>query len=170
MEYDKTSLTVVQTIGGNQVPVNLSTLSSTFNNGRADATFVPASAYTPFELWKGLGDSGAVVKYPLLQVTMQIVLRADAFPAGFGTQSRAFVAGSFGDAMSVIESSEGAIKSSYWIPMESPEKSIEFEREMQKLRIKLRDQGVYDPEVLTLLRQARCHEDSNRWECANPIE
>lgn len=170
MDYDKTSLTVVETIGGVKVPVNLSTLSSTFNNGRADATFVPASAYTPFELWKGLGSNGAVVKYPLLQVTMQVVLRKDAFPAGFGDKSRTYVAGQFDTAMQVVNASEGAIKDSYWIPMESPAKEQEFEREMQKLRVKLRDQGVYDGSVLTLLRKARCYEDSARWECANSPE
>jgi hypothetical protein len=170
MDYDKTSLTVVETIGGVKVPVNLSTLSSTFNNGRADATFVPASAYTPFELWKGLGDTGAVVRYPLLQVTMQIVLRKGAFPDGFGPQSRTFVAGEFDIAMKVVNTSEAAIQDSYWIEMESPEKELEFEREMQRLRIKLRDQGLYDASVLTLLRKARCYEDSSRWECASPIE
>ncbi|MFT4978339.1 MAG: hypothetical protein ACI8S6_004247 [Myxococcota bacterium] len=170
MDYDKTSLTVVETIGGVRVPVNLSTLSSTFNNGRADATFVPASAYTPFELWKGLGDNGAVVKYPLLQVTMQIVLRDNSFPAGFGTQSRAFVAGEFDRAMEVVNASEASIQSSYWSSMESPEKEQEFERKMQQLRVKLRGEGIYDASVLTLLRKARCYEDSSRWECSNPIE
>lgn len=170
MDYDQTSLTVVEAIGGVKVPVNLSTLSSTFNNGRAEATFVPASAYTPFELWKGLGDSGAVVRYPLLQVTMQIVMRSDGLPANFGTQSRAYVAGQFDTAMNVVNSSESAIESRYWTEMESPEKAQAFERKMQQLRIQLRDQGIYDAEVLTLLRKARCYQDSSRWECASPVE
>ena len=93
-----------------------------------------------------------------------------AFPDGFGTQSRAFVAGEFDTAMKVVKSSEDAIQDNYWIDMESPAKELEFEREMQRLRIKLRDQGLYDASVLTLLRKARCYEDSSRWECANPIE
>ena len=170
MDYDRTSLTVVETIGGVKVPSNLSTLSSTFNNGRADATFVPASAYTPFELWKGLGETGAVVKYPLLQVTMQIVLRKDAFPDGFDDQSRAYVASQFDTAMQTVNKAEAEIRSSYWIPMESPAKEQAFEREMQKLRIKLRDAGSYDPEILTLLRKARCNADSSRWECSQNLE
>ncbi|MEL6345695.1 MAG: putative solute-binding protein [Myxococcota bacterium] len=170
MDYDKTSLTVVEAIGAVKVPVNLSTLSSTFNNGRADATFVPASAYTPFELWKGLGDTGAVVKYPLLQVTMQVVLRKDSFPAGFGDKSRDYVARQFDTAMSVVNRSEGEIKSNYWMGMESSAKEQEFEQEMQKLRIKLRDTGRYDPEILTLLRKARCYADNTRWECAQNLE
>lgn len=170
MDYDKTSLTVVETIGAVKVPVNLSTLSSTFNNGRADATFVPASAYTPFELWKGLGTTGGVVKYPLLQVTMQVVLRKGAFPDGFGDQSRKYVATQFDEAMKVVNRAEGEIKDNYWMNMESPAKAQEFEQQMQKLRIKLRDNGRYDPEILNLLRKARCYADGSRWECAQNLE
>ena len=99
MEYDATSLLVVERIGGVAVPVNLSSVSGAFNNKDVAATFVPASAYTPFELWHGLEGGGAVVKYPLLQVTMQVVVNPAAFPAGFGTSSRTYVASQFDTAM-----------------------------------------------------------------------
>lgn len=169
MEYDATSLLVVERIGGVAVPVNLSSVSGAFNNGDVAATFVPASAYTPFELWHGLEGGGAVVKYPLLQVTMQIVINPSAFPAGFGTNSRTFAASQFDVAMQTVNKAEGEIKSSYWSEM-NPEKVEEFERAMQRLRLELRDTGSYDANVLRLLRLARCNADSSRWECASPVE
>ncbi|MFT5681856.1 MAG: hypothetical protein ACI8RZ_002774 [Myxococcota bacterium] len=169
MEYDATSLLVVERIGGVAVPVNLSSVSGTFNNGDAAATFLPASAYTPFELWHGLEGGGAVVKYPLLQVTMQIVINPTAFPAGYGTSSRAFVASQFDVAMQTVNKAEGEIKSSYWSTM-APDQVEEFERAMQRLRLELRDKGSYDADVLRLLRLARCNADSSRWECASPVE
>ncbi len=169
MEYDATSLLVVERIGGVAVPVNLSSVSGAFNNGDVAATFVPASAYTPFELWHGLESGGAVVKYPLLQVTMQIVINPTAFPAGFGASSRTFVASQFDVAMQTVNKAEGEIKSSYWSTMEAS-KVEEFERAMQRLRLELRDKGSYDSDVLRLLRLARCNADSSRWECASPVE
>jgi len=169
MEYDQTSLLVVERVGGVLVPVNLSNLSASFNNGAADATFVPASAYTPFELWHGLEGGGAVVRYPLLQVTMQIVLRDAQFPDGFGVQSREFVAGQFDTAMQVVNNAESEIPASYWVEM--PQDKIgDFEVLMQRLRIELRDSGRYDADVLRLLRKARCNADSSRWECAEELE
>ena len=169
MEYDATSLLVVERIGGVAVPVNLSSVSGAFNNGDVAATFVPASAYTPFELWHGLEGGGAVVKYPLLQVTLQIVVNPASFPAGFGTNSRTFAASQFDVAMQTVNKAEGEIKASYWSEME-PAKVTEFEQTMQRLRLELRDKGSYDANVLRLLRLARCNADSSRWECAEAVE
>ena len=169
MEYDATSLLVVQHIGGVAVPVNLSSFSGAFNNKDVAATFVPASAYTPFELWHGLEGGGAVVKYPLLQVTLQVVIKPSAFPANFGTAARTHAASQFDVAMQTINKAEGEIKASYWSEMD-PAKVEEFERAMQELRLQLRDKGSYDANVLRLLRLARCNADSSRWECTNPVE
>jgi len=167
MEYDQTSLLVVDRIGGVTVPVNLSNLSSTFNNGAVDVAFAPASAYQPFELWHGLNNGGAIVRYPLLQVTMQIVVKNAAFGNEFGAQSRHFVAGQFDTAMRTVTSAEEAIPDHYWIEMGDVES---FERLMQRLRIDLRDKGSYHASVLSLLRKARCNTDASRWECAAELE
>ena len=35
---------------------------SKFNNGDVDACYVSAPAYQPFELWKGLGSNGGIVR------------------------------------------------------------------------------------------------------------
>ncbi len=169
MDYDNTSKLVVDRIGGVMVPADLSSLGPMFNNGDVDVCFLPATAYTPFELWHGLGDGGAAVKYPLLQVTLQIVLNAERFPADFGKQSRAFVAGQFDEAMTVVERAEAEIPSTSWTTM-PPDKVAEFEVLMQRLRIELRDKGSYSGEVLSLLRKARCNADGTRAECAQGLE
>jgi hypothetical protein len=169
MEYDQTSLLVVDRIGGVTVPMNLSNLSSTFNNGAVDVTFAPASAYQPFELWHGLEKGGGIIWYPLLQVTMQIVLKNDKFPAGFGVASRKFVAGQYDAAFKIVSDAEAAIPAKYWMDM--PTEGIDaFERLNQRLRIELRDKNRYDGKVLSLLRKARCNADSTRWECVEELE
>jgi hypothetical protein len=169
MEYDKTSLLVVDRIGGVTVPVNLSNLSSTFNNGAVDITFAPASAYQPFELWHGLENGGGIIWYPLLQVTLQIVLQNDQFPAAFGVASRKFVADQYDAAFKIVTDAEAAIPAEYWTTM--PADGVEaFERLIQRLRIELRDKQRYDASVLSLLRKARCNADATRWECVEELE
>ena len=41
-------------------------------------------AYKPFELYKGLGDKGVIVKFPLTQISANFIIRKDKFPEGFG--------------------------------------------------------------------------------------
>ncbi|WP_240490386.1 putative solute-binding protein, partial [Acinetobacter baumannii] len=64
-----------------------------FNNHQVDIIGAPAAAFKPLELQKGLGTKGAIVNYPILQVTGNIIIRPDKFPAGFGQKSREWVSG-----------------------------------------------------------------------------
>ncbi len=41
---------------------------------------------------------------------------------------------------------------------------------MRESRIALRDEGVYDAEMMRLLRGIRCKLDASRAECVNPQE
>jgi len=170
LEYDKTSMHVVKKLGGVVVPVDLSTLGPTFNNGGAQVTFLPATAYTPFELWRGLGDNGGVLKYPLLQVTLQIMIHPDRFPEGFADQSRAFVAAHWGDAKAAIDRAEGEIPAKYWMEPTASQKRG-FDALFQRLRIELKDKvGAYDGRVLSMLKKGRCGSDKARAECADQLE
>ncbi|MCG4607440.1 DUF6091 family protein, partial [Bifidobacterium longum] len=62
-----------------------------FNNGQVDIIGAPAAVFKPLELYKGLGNKGAIVNYPILQVTGNIIIRPDKFPAGYGQKSREWV-------------------------------------------------------------------------------
>lgn len=59
-------------------------------------------AFKPLELQKGLGTKGAIVNYPILQVTGNIIIRPDKFPAGFGQKSREWVAGQLPRAFTIL--------------------------------------------------------------------
>lgn len=166
LDYDATSKFVVNNIGGVMVGVDLSTLGNTFNNGGADVTFLPATAYTPFELWKGLGEDGAVIKYPITQVTLQIVLKPGDWPEGFGAKSRSYAADNFGTALTAVKKAEAEIPAKYW---KSPEaaKLQGFDDLLRKYRKQLLDKGSYNAKVLAMLKRARCGADKARPECAD---
>ena len=167
LDYDKTSKYVVNNVGGVMVGVDLSSMGPTFNNGGADVAFLPATAYTPFELWKGLGANGAVIKYPITQVTLEIVLKPEAWPEGFSAKSRKFAADNFDVALSAVKKAEAEIPAKYW-KAPDPAKVQGFDDLLRDLRRKLRDDvGAYNGKVLGMLKTARCGANKARPECAD---
>jgi hypothetical protein len=48
----------------------------------------PAYAYKPLEIEKGLGAKGAMLNFPVVNVTADLIVRPERFPAQFGEQSR----------------------------------------------------------------------------------
>ena len=40
----------------------------------------PAYAYKPLELYKGLGNDGAIITFPAVNMTMDLIIRPENFP------------------------------------------------------------------------------------------
>ena len=170
MDYDKPSLVMVERVGAIMVPADLGSIGPKFNNGDVDACYVSAPVYQPFELWKGLGSSGGVVRLPIAQATLQVMVRSDRFPADFGAKSRQFFWTTFDESLRLIQKAEADIPSKYWIDL--PASSTPgFDDMFQATRIELRDNhNAYHPQMLTVMRQLRCKSDASRAECAEKKE
>jgi TRAP-type C4-dicarboxylate transport system substrate-binding protein len=67
IDYDTASVKVVKHIGATMVPVSIATFAPRFNNGYVDLAYAPAIAYEPFEMYKGMGDKGGVLRFNLAQ-------------------------------------------------------------------------------------------------------
>jgi hypothetical protein len=170
MDYDKPSVVMVEKVGAIMVPADLGSIGPKFNNGDVDACYVSAPVYGPFELSKGLGSNGGIVKLPLVQATMQVLARDSAFPADFASKSRQFFWSHFDEAMGYVKTAEAGIPSNYWI--ELPAESMPgFEEMFQQSRIELRDtHGAYNPKMLKVMKDKRCAVDPTRSECAENKE
>ena len=166
MDYDMAAPVMVNKVGAIVVPADLGSIGPKFNNGDVDACYVSAPVYEPFELWKGLGDSGGVVKFPLAQATLQVLVDKTKFPEGFGSKSRKHFAERFGEARKVVEKADASIPDKYWI--EVPDDRMAAWNEMfLDVRVQLRDEvGAYDATMLNVMRKLRCGADSSRAECA----
>lgn len=150
-------------------PVNstISNIFQKFNNGNIDITGSPAIAYEIMELHKGLSDTGGVIEYPLLQGSVQLVAYSDKLPEGFAAKSRRYFLDNFEDSLGYIRKAEKGIPRKYWIPLPDCNRK-EMEAVNRDIRMRLKDQGVYDPKMLTLLRKVRCKVDPKRAECTDP--
>jgi hypothetical protein len=168
-DYDKPSIAMVERVGAIMVPADLGTLGPKFNNGDVDACYVSAPAYGPFELEKGLGAKGGIVRIPLAQATLQLVIRSSSFSDGFGTKARSFFLTQYSEALRIVQNAEKNIPSQYWIDL--PKESMPaFDDLFQNSRISLREKGAYDATMLNVMFKLRCKQDGTRSECAEGKE
>lgn len=164
LDFDKTQAIMVESIGASPITASITNFGSLFNNGTVDVIGAPAVAYDALELYKGLGENGAIVNFSLIQLTVQIIIRHNKFPPGFGQKSREFVWSQYPRFMEYINSSTKSIKPTYW--KELPEADKVGYREMfRQTRIKLRNDGYYDGKMLSFLSKVRCQKDASLAEC-----
>jgi hypothetical protein len=170
MDYDKAAPVMVERVGGILVAADLGSLGPKFNNGDVDSCYMSAAGYRPFELARGLEPSGGILRYPLAQATLQLMIRAPQFPDDFGGKSLTWFAAHFDDGLRLVQAAEADIPAKYWIDV-SPERVEDFDELFLHSRVRLRDEhGAYDPAMLSAMRKLRCSMDGTRPECAENLE
>ena len=169
LEFDPTQAKMVAQVGATPVTSDLTNFSSRFNNGVVDVIAAPLAAYNALELYRGLSPDGAIIDYPLAQISMQLVGRADRIPADIAQRSREYFFEHFDDILEVLNREAEHVNPDWFEPI--PEEDMqEYEVLLQDSRVQLREEGYYDPEMLTLQRRVRCRLDSGRSECVDPVE
>jgi hypothetical protein len=169
MEYDVAQAKMASQVGMSPVLSDVTNFAGRFNNGNVDICFAPVMAYSALELYRGMQPNGGIIDYVLGQLTLQIIARADRFPAGFGAQSRQYMYSQFDQAMRVIENAEREVDQKWWVRIPEADR-VRYDEMMRESRIALRDEGIYDPDMMRLLRGIRCRVDAGRAECVNPQE
>ena len=169
LDYDKPSLKVVEHIGATMVPSSVATFAPRFNNGDVDIAYAPAIAYQPFEMYKGLGDSGGIYRFSLAQMNFQLVIYASRFPADFAQRSREYAFTHFDKALQHIRQAESDIPQGYWLDLPQ-QMELDYREMLRQIRLTLTTDGVYDPRMMKLMFRLRCHADPGHYECAEKRE
>lgn len=164
LEWDKSQARMVQQLGAQPVASDITNFAGKFNNGQVDIIAAPAVAYKPLELYKGLGTKGAVYRFPLVQITANLVIRHDKFPAGFGQKCREYIATQLDRAFDMIKKSEADIEQKFWLDISEPDK-VNYTRLMREARLQLTREGVYDKRTMSLLKRVRCKHEPGAAEC-----
>ncbi len=165
MDYDKASQFMVKRVNAVMVPADLSSIGPKFNNGAVDAAYISAPGYKPFEMWRGIGSTGGIVRLPLAQATLQLVIRKSKFPEGFGAKARTSFAARYDKAIAIIKKAEAEIPAASWIDLPHANTPV-FDAMFADVRVALRDQGAYDAAMLKALKATRCKRAPTRPECA----
>ena len=165
LSYDAAQKIMVQRVGAQAVPSDISNFVAKFNNGQVDMVGAPAYAYKPLEIQKGLGSTGAMFNFPVLQITADLVIRPDKFPAGFGQKSRDFFVKNLPKSFSMINRLEASIPAKYKMNLTAEDK-LKYQKLLREGRMDLTKQGIYAPSMMSVLKKARCSVEKSNFECS----
>ncbi|MFQ3171970.1 MAG: hypothetical protein ACI9DG_002009 [Oleispira sp.] len=164
LNYQKDAIHMVNHINATVVPSDITNFGGKFNNGSVDICYSPAFAFSAYELYRGLKDKGGIIRYPLAQLTVQLLTNTDTFDAATRQKSREIIFSMYDQAMNIVKKHEDSIDEKFWVDI--PDADIEIYQEMlRKNRIELREKNIYDAKLLTLLRKIRCRTDGKASEC-----
>jgi len=170
LEYDKAAKVMVKKVGGSGVAADLGTFAGKFNNGNVAICYAPATAYHALELYKGIGEKGGVLEYPLAQLTFQIVTRTGAFTPEFAHESRKWSLANFDRFLKLSKQAERNIPKKHWVSISQADK-VRYDQMFQDTRVELRDKHrVFHKTTLALMLRIRCNIDASRAECTTKPE
>lgn len=169
-QFDATQRKLVQNIGGQPVSVDLSSIAGKFNNGEVDIMAGPAILFEPMELYKGMTDAkgnvrGAIVRYPVVQVTGTLIMHRNKFPIGMGSIAREVIAKQTNKAYAFVDKIEREIPQKYWMDVPEADKPG-YAKIMREARIRMTKEGLYDAEMMNILKRVRCAQQPSNYECA----
>jgi hypothetical protein len=164
LNYQKDAIHMVNYVNSTVVPSDITNFGGKFNNGSVDLCYSPAFAYSAYELYHGLGENGGIIRYPLAQITMQLLTNTDSFDANTRQHSRNVVFSMYDKTMNIVLKHEESIDKKYWVDI--PTSDIEKYQEMfRQNRLELRENEIYDGTLLTLMRKVRCKTNAQASEC-----
>ncbi len=170
LSFDKAAKVMVGIVGASMASADVGSFAGMFNNGSVDACYAPAVAYKALELYKGVGQKGGVIRYPLAQMTLQLLFRSADLPDGFGTKARTYAYNQFGAALKAVKDAEKNIPKSAWIDIPQADKD-KYDEMFLDVRLRLRDkEKVFHKTTLKLMRRVRCKANPARAECAEKRE
>lgn len=169
LDWDKSQAEMVKIVGAVPVASDLTTYGGKFNNGQVDILFAPIPLYKPMELYKGLGTRGGIARFPVINLTLQLVIRKDRFPAGFGQKSRMWVSDQVPRFFGMIRNMEREVDPKHWMHIPLSDRDG-YDKIMREMRIHLTKSGYYDPRMMTLLKRIRCKREPDEAECSQPEE
>ena len=170
IDFDQAAIYMVKLVGASMVSADISTFSGIFNNGAADICYSPTTAFKPLELEKGVKAKGGIVKYPIAQLTGQILIQSAKFPEDFGQKSRQYGSDNYKKILQISTKSDASIDKKYWIDIDDAARA-KYDQLFLDVRVHLRDnEKIYDKSALSLMRRLRCSKDKNRPECEQKLE
>lgn len=165
LHYDRAQRVMVERVGAVPVMSDISNFIKKFNTGEVDVVAAPAYAYKPLEIEKGLGSKGAMLNFPVVNVTADLIVRPERFPAQFGEKSRQWFLQKIPQSFAMVQRLEAAIPNKIKMQLSKEDKE-KYQRLLREGRIDLTKQGVYDPGMMRVLKKARCTVERTNFECS----
>lgn len=164
LEIDPVQSRMATKVGSKPVLMTIDNAQNKFETGQIDILPVPSMAFVPMEVYKMIGPNGAVARFPLSFMTANVILKKDAYPAGFGQKSRTWFAGQTPKLMAKVARDDAAIPAKYWLDIPN-EDTVGYLRILRQMRIEFVQNKTYNPRMMSLLKRLRCQQDKTNYEC-----
>ena len=96
-------------------------------------------------------------------------MRSDKFSDEFAAKSRTWMLGQFDRAMQVIRNAENEVDDKWWIDIPDDDKR-RYNEMLREARVNMTESGIYNKDLMDLLRKVRCKTDPSRAECTLAME
>lgn len=169
-DFDKSQAKLVQRVGAQPVAVDFTSVGGKFNNGEVQVMAGPALIFKPMELAKGMTGSdgqvqGAIIRFPLMQVTGVLMMHRGKFPDGLGQIVREVSSLNLAPAYDFVYRTENDIPVKYWMDVPSTDKPG-YLKMMREARIAMTQEGYYDKTMMQFLKRVRCKFEPANYECS----
>lgn len=164
LHYDLAQKIMVESVGAEPIPSEITDFVKKFNSGQVDAIASPAYAYKPLEISKGIGTNGAMFNFPVVNVTGDLIARSDKFPVDFGMKSRDWFIQKLPQNFAMIKRLEMNVPAKIRMSFSTEDKT-KYQKLLREGRLKLTKQGVYDVTMMNVLKRARCTIERTNFEC-----
>lgn len=175
LDWDKSQAKMVEKLGAQPVASDITNFAGKFNNGQVDIIAAPAIAFKPMELYRGLGDTGAIYNFPLAQITGSLVINRakireklpdlDVKMMSLREVSVQFLDKALDQMFAFIDKEEKTIPAKYWMQLPK-EDHAKYNQMMREARILMTKDGVYDKRMMKILKKVRCKHDASLAECS----
>lgn len=168
-DHDRAQGMLIQRMGAQAISCDVTNVGAKFNNGLVDLVHLPAITFKPFELGKGMGTRGGVLRMPVMIPTLQIIFNRAQVPAMLGAPSRLYWVGLHEGAMKAIERAESEVPAKLWFDL-PPDHVQPYVDALREGRIAAAKAGLYSWRTLTLMKKARCQASPAMAECSEATE
>ncbi len=168
-DHDKAQAQLISRVGARPVAADVTNFGTMFNNGNVDVVMAPSIAFKPLELHKGMGNKGAVHRFPMTILTYQMIFKRDKFPEGYGQKSREIWFNRFDDVVEIIKRADATIPAKFWMDP-SPVDAERYINLMRDGRIEMAEKGFYDKKGLKIIKRIRCDVAPASADCGQPTE
>jgi hypothetical protein len=164
LENNPPQLALVQSVSAKPVYVDFATAVDSFKQKKIDILAAPAYGVLPYNLKKEFGESTQVVNFPVAYFAINIVIRPQAYPNGFGHQIRTWFVKNSNVLAAQAMQWENHLPAYYWADISGYEKQG-YEALVAKIRNRYVDSGYYDAYFVELIKRLRCLDDPKYLEC-----
>ena len=165
LHYDYAQKEMVDRVGAVPVMSEISNFIRKFNQAEVEIVAAPAYAFKPLEISKGLGTTGAMVNFPVVNVTADLIIRNNKFPDGFAEPSRQWFVKQLPKSFAMVKRMEAEIPAKYKMNL-SKDDQLKYQKILREGRMDLTKQGIYDSTMMTVLKKARCTIERTNFECS----